>query len=403
MKHPKIKYLTPAIVAGTVLALITIGCSEDPAKPGPGVWPPEPTRSSKMGLLNFFAQAHEDRDLDNYEACLHEDYQFWFSEDDISDPGWDWFSWIRRGEDLDLTENMFTAEDVTDIRVTFFNETSVDSAENEEDKFLTGTTTIGDSTVTCYWGDFRLDMHVIINTGDEDLDYIVDGRAYIYLLPDPDDESLWTIWKIEDKGNKHLKSTPDTSWSSMKVMFRGAVETNRTSRMRLIRFFASAQEGRDIDAYEECLREEYHFEFCEDDRADPSWDWKDWIAIVEDLAVTENMFGAEDVTGIRVTFFNETAVDGAQSDEEKFWEEAAVVGEETVTCYLGDFRLDMHVIVDTGDEALDHFVDGRAWIYLLPDPEDDRLWTIWKISDRGNEHLKATEDNTWTQIKAMFR
>jgi len=199
------------------VAVLSAGCSEDPAKPEPE--PTENPRASRMGLIEFFAQAHEDQNLADYEACLHEDYQFWFSLDDRSDPTWDWKDWIGKVEDVQVTENMFNAEDVTEIRVTFFNETVVDSAENDEDKFLTGTTTIGDSTLTYYWGDFRLDMHVIVDTGDEQLDHFVDGRAYIYLLEDPEFPGLWTIWKVEDRGNEHLK-TERTSWSSIKAYYK---------------------------------------------------------------------------------------------------------------------------------------------------------------------------------------
>ena len=65
--------------------------------------------------------------------------------------------------------------------------------------------------------------------------------------------------------------------------------------------------------------------------------------------------------------------------------------------------MDMHVIVDTGDDELDHLVDGRARVHLCADPHNERLWTIWKIEDAGGKCPRSTEPSTWTQIKAMFR
>lgn len=182
----------------------------------------------------------------------------------------------------------------------------------------------------------------------------------------------------------------------------GQVQYDRTSRMNLMDFFAWAHDQRNSEDYELSLHEDYQFWFSEDDRSDPDWNWRDWIGKVEDVAVTENMFGAEEVTEIRVTFFNETAVPGAQSEEEKFWEGTAVIGDSTLTYYWGDFRLDMHVIVDTGDDQLDHLVDGRAYIYLLPDPNYPGDWVIWKVEDRGNEH-KGEKHLSWTDVKRMMR
>ncbi len=176
-------------------------------------------RTSRVNLIQFFAKAHEDRDADDYGLSLHEDYQFWFSEDDRGDPGWDWTDWISKAIDVGITTNMFAAEEVTDIRVDFVNQTSVSGAQTDEDNFNTIILDV-DPPVTVHWADFLVDMHVIEETSEDRIDHWVDGRAYIYFRPDPNFEGEWQIWKIEDKGNDHKKGGESTSWGNLKREMR---------------------------------------------------------------------------------------------------------------------------------------------------------------------------------------
>ncbi|MCK4548442.1 MAG: hypothetical protein KAW17_13490 [Candidatus Eisenbacteria sp.] len=182
----------------------------------------------------------------------------------------------------------------------------------------------------------------------------------------------------------------------------GPVQTyDRTTWNNLMAFFAKGHEDREIEKYDESLHPDYSFVFSEDDRNDPSWDWREWIAKVEDVQVTEEMFGLESVIDIRVTFTNMVT----DPDSGELWVGYHPVTEDSViVVYWGLFGVDMHVVEDKQDQEIDHWVDGRAHIYLLPDPLYEDSWTIWKIEDLGNEHKKKSDESTsWGNLKRQMR
>ncbi|MCK4547297.1 MAG: hypothetical protein KAW17_07635 [Candidatus Eisenbacteria sp.] len=202
----------------TVLCLMVVlaGCSNESLKLPPIKLPViEPDRTTIAGLFDVFQDAHQDREIDSFAECLHPEYIFWFSEDDRDSPSWNWNDFINKIEDRDVTDEMFEAEIVTDIQIDFTNLTfdpdTLDLWIHED---------TGDpEPFTYYWGVFAVDMHVVEQTEDGLIDHWVDGRARMYVRPDPAFEGLWTIWKIEDLGNEH-KATDDTSWSGIKALFR---------------------------------------------------------------------------------------------------------------------------------------------------------------------------------------
>ncbi len=212
------------LVAGCLLALcaLPVGCGNDWREPHIVPPPPLPERdrSTRLGAVAVFARAHEDRNIDTYAECLHPDYTFWFSEDDRSRPDWNWGEWIGYSIDVDVTERMFETEEVSDIAVDFVNMSVVADAESAEDHFFEKRELVGQDSVTVYWGNFLVDMHVVEEVDSVWVDHWVDGLAYIYLVPDPADESLWTVWRIEDKGNSHRKATESTTWTNLKGMYR---------------------------------------------------------------------------------------------------------------------------------------------------------------------------------------
>ncbi|MCK4547296.1 MAG: hypothetical protein KAW17_07630 [Candidatus Eisenbacteria sp.] len=207
---PRSIFVSAALI---VLILCLGSCAKDATKPEPQ---PEPhARSTLMGTIEFFAQAHENEDIEAYTECLHPEYAFWFSEDDRDDPNWGWQDWIGTVEDVQVTAAMFEAESVRDIRMTLTNLiTNPDSLG-----FYVGGETRSKHSFTYFWAIFAADIHVVEETQDQEIDRWVDGRAHIFLRPDPNESNLWTIWKIEDKGNEH-KGTEDTSWSGIKALFR---------------------------------------------------------------------------------------------------------------------------------------------------------------------------------------
>ncbi|MCK4548161.1 MAG: hypothetical protein KAW17_12050 [Candidatus Eisenbacteria sp.] len=204
----------PVLVGGL---LVLAGCSEDATKPEPPG--PEPhARSTLAGTIEYFAQAHENRDLEAYGECLVSDYTFWFPEDDYAHPTWGWSLAIDLTEDLDVMDGMFAAECVMDIRMTLTNYVAIPDSLD----FYVAEEVIGVDTVTVFWALFGVDLHVVEETQDQEIDHWVDGRANIYLREDPNANDLWTIWKIEDLGNDHksMAATESTTWSGVKEMYR---------------------------------------------------------------------------------------------------------------------------------------------------------------------------------------
>jgi hypothetical protein len=185
--------------------------------PGP---PPEsePDRTTPASLLNYFAKAHEDRDVDTYAECLHPQYSFWFAEDDLEDPQWDWRDWIDKVEDRTVTGNMFASESVTHVHMTLFNLTTDPDTMDLWVRVDPG----GGMPFTYYWGLFGIDLHVVEETEESEVDHWVDGRAHISFRPDPLYEGLWTIWRIADLGNEHkvTVAVERTTWSGVKAMYR---------------------------------------------------------------------------------------------------------------------------------------------------------------------------------------
>jgi hypothetical protein len=71
--------------------------------------------------------------------------------------------------------------------------------------------------------------------------------------------------------------------------------------------------------------------------------------------------------------------------------------------YRAEFLVDMHVVEERPDDSVDHWVDGRANIFLIPDPQYEGLWQIWMIEDLGNEHKKGSEQISWGNLKRLHR
>jgi hypothetical protein len=220
MKHLFPKHVVMVALVCLPCVLAVPGCSEDTTKPVQQS-PPEPDpRETRVGLIDLFMSAHEERDVVKYETCLHPDYEFRFSEDDRTAPGWPFGDCFDRAQDLLSTDHMFGAGWVKEIRLDLLNQSTVQGAETAEDRFFELDVPLGKGdTLTVRWADFLVDLRVVEETTEDQIDHWVDGRAYIYLAPDPADDTLWTVWKIEDKGNAHRK-TEKYTWGWIKVLYR---------------------------------------------------------------------------------------------------------------------------------------------------------------------------------------
>jgi hypothetical protein len=397
--------VTVRISAALLLVILAFaGCSEDTTKPEV---PTEQTyaaeRATLEGVVSLLAEAYEEKDIEKYRACLHPGYEFWFAEDNVDDPGWDWTAWIGLSEDAAVTDTMFMSQHVTDVRIAFTNLTTPGDSAN----FWEYQDVFGADTVLVFWAEFGVDMHVVEDSGEQEIDHWVDGRAKIYLSADPDAPGAWTICRIEDKGNEH-KKTEKTSWSEIKALYRrGSIRDLRGSRFGLLVEFMDSHSCRSTWKYGECLHPDYTFHFSEDDLEDPSWTWSDFIARTEDVSVTDSMFSSESVEDVWIRFTNRPDIQWGWVIDDDLFQPLVVEkpASQDLTVYWSEFKVVIRLSRNDDLGKSWEYIYGRANMYTCQDPASPDLWTLWKIEDKGVWSPKSdlSEKATWSSLKAEFR
>jgi len=83
-------------------ALIALGCSDDPTQPKVAK-PRYPEATTKDIVISNFLLSYKDRDIEQFEKLLHEDYM-WFNQASSAPP-----EYYTRDEDIAITGNMFLA------------------------------------------------------------------------------------------------------------------------------------------------------------------------------------------------------------------------------------------------------------------------------------------------------
>ena len=68
----------PALAGLLLVAIALPGCADEFCLPDSE---PVVARSTRISLLEAFDQAHVQRDIGQFLACLHPDYEFWFAAD----------------------------------------------------------------------------------------------------------------------------------------------------------------------------------------------------------------------------------------------------------------------------------------------------------------------------------
>jgi len=111
--------LLPLVCLG-VLALAISGCglfspdeTRDDGGPGEVVQPYEDATTPDI-LINNFVRAYEERNFAQYSKLIHDEFQFFFWEEDVVKLGLDAPGWDRVAE-LGATENMFEGNPGIDI------------------------------------------------------------------------------------------------------------------------------------------------------------------------------------------------------------------------------------------------------------------------------------------------
>jgi hypothetical protein len=185
------------IVGLSVLILLVAGCwnpfSSDDGGGGGGPVKYERTRD---GLLNFFANAYENRDLERYSEALHDKFQFQFTPDVAESIGLPADEpWWGKTEDVASTNNMFDEQTVARIKMDLPDPNWFPCRvirQNLEP--------LPPDTLEGFCARVEPDIRVTIEEpGKEELILVV-NRSWldIAITPDPNYEKLWQIIGIEE-------------------------------------------------------------------------------------------------------------------------------------------------------------------------------------------------------------
>lgn len=171
------------------------GCS-----PSSDTGPPpveEVGRDTPDNLLLFFARAYKEKDLDDYDEALDEDFLFQFTPDIADSLGLPADKpWWGKTEDIASTRQMFENPNVTDIAFSYEEVGGWNPyVEVREDTTYSGLQRRYDPLIEV--------ITLVENSEDPELKFRVDESLLdITVLPDPFTEGLWTILRIEES-KKH--------------------------------------------------------------------------------------------------------------------------------------------------------------------------------------------------------
>lgn len=177
------------LLVATLVSTAYLGCSPS-TDSGPPVTGYD--RTTPDNLMKFFAHAYREKELDDYEEALDEDFLFQFTSeiaDELGLPPDE--PWWGKTEDVSSTNGLFESPTVTDITFTYEDVGAWEAVNDVRPD-------------TTFSGLFRrLDPVIEVTTLVEEEDPIkklrVDGSWLdVTVVPDRYAEGLWTILKIQE-------------------------------------------------------------------------------------------------------------------------------------------------------------------------------------------------------------
>jgi hypothetical protein len=185
------------VVVFSVVSLL-VGCWNpfSAGNGGNGNGGKEINRETPDNLLEFFATAYEDRDIDLYMEALDDFYQFTFLEADWEDAGVDAENpYWGKTRDVTSTDQMFDDPEVKGIEMSFTIDVPWDICTETiwsgED-----TTEVSGVCAPLITPDIKVHTEV---PGEEPLTYWVNKSwISVMVIPDRHNTNLWTILRIEE-------------------------------------------------------------------------------------------------------------------------------------------------------------------------------------------------------------
>jgi len=235
----------PTVVVMAIVSCLfalTLSCSESKCPSTCDVIPLYP-RPSANDLIEFFAGAYEEEDIEKYSVALSEFFEFEFTPDVADSLGLpEETPWWGKTDDIASTENMFGAPEVPKIQIDL-DQSGSSSWESVVHRHIgpDGDDPGDEPDTTEIEGlgkEFEPDIKVWIDRPDEDVFilWVNNSLLDIWVAPDPDSPGHWVILRIkemekpglallpEDPGTRSIQtqsaaSEPST-WGGIKSMFR---------------------------------------------------------------------------------------------------------------------------------------------------------------------------------------
>jgi hypothetical protein len=182
-------------------------------------------------------------------------------------------------------------------------------------------------------------------------------------------------------------------------------EVDRSDPDNLLLVFAKSYKEKDLADYDECLDQDFLFQFTEDiadslglPRFEP------WWGKTEDLSSTGNMFGSPNVTDI-----------GFNYEWIGEWIACQEVREDTTfsgLCRRMEPLIRVVTVVGGDDPYLMYRVDDSfVDVTVVPDRFTNGMWTVLRMNEVKKRQLlgsavsqfSATEPSSWGSIKSLWR
>jgi len=379
-----------------IVALLTagvaglVGCSNSSGPSESGYL--EPTSPENV-LLNV-ERAYTYLNLDEYLACLSEDFKFHFTEEDQQD--WPELPpWFYKSDEQQVHENMFGDEwDVESIALTL-TVASVETIPGGDPYMPRGDVVVMRANV-----DLRIDL--------------LGGLTYMATTPQDfyfrtalgwdarDGRALWEMFEWHDlEPWDDGARVEEAGWGGIKYCFLEFLSetSRRTSPAEVIDQLEAAYVAMDTMNYLDCLSGDFIFYPCEDDVQNPDLEIPfEWYK-PDERTMHGNMFGeSSDVESISLTLTTAEVVYDSGVDPEDPLDDTYVHTEDVElrvntyggVTYLATAPSEFHLRVDPDEEG----------------PYGETMWEVYEwydLSDPGRGNIDDGRVYTsWGGIKAMY-
>jgi hypothetical protein len=372
------------LLGGTI---ILSGCSNSS---GPQETSGYLSPTSPANVLSNLELSYSERNLDEYLACLSEDFRFNFTE--VDQLVWPELPpWYYKSDERQLQENMFGDDwGLDSITLTL----EIADAETIPDRDAGAPT--GDVVL------LRVDTNLRVYMTTGAMYYATDPQDFYFRMvagqmERRDGAGEWQIFQWEDQDDGELPGClEDAGWGGIKAHFLESLtqSARRTTPEDVLDQLKSAYIRMNVEDYLDCLSAGFRFFPDENDINDPENPLPAEWFIADETAIHENMFGpSSNVTGVDLSLvtahmeFDEGVPTDPYDDTWMLTEdvdlEAVVYGGLIL---LATTPSEFHFRVDPDEEG----------------PYGEPMWEIYEWYDLGPPAYSRSA-SSWGAIKWMYR